>query len=123
MCMKAKKFLQLAGMVLVILAILGFVGVIGPDARTSIFGARWYFDNGENWAYLIIGVIVLVGSVVLSTDAARTLTKALAAIALLFGLYGIFISTNFLGSSLQNPADTILHLVLGICAIWASKSG
>jgi ABC-type Fe3+-siderophore transport system permease subunit len=44
-----KQFLTIGGAVLLLVGILGFIGIIGPDAN-SIFGSAWYFDNAENIA-------------------------------------------------------------------------
>lgn len=121
--MNARKFLQAGGTLLVLIAILGFVEIIGPDAKTSIFGARWYFDNGENWAHLIIGVVALTSSVALSPVGYRNLARFLGIIALLFGFYSFFISTNFFGVNLEKPADTIFHVALGLWALWAGRKG
>ncbi|MEK9147909.1 MAG: hypothetical protein AAB650_00555, partial [Patescibacteria group bacterium] len=57
--MNPKQFLQIGGVVLVLVGILGFVGVIGPTAESSLFGGAWWFDNAENWAHLVLGVVAL----------------------------------------------------------------
>ncbi len=58
--MNPKQFLLLGGLILTLVGILGFVGVIGPSAANSLFGANWWFDNGENWAHLVLGLVALV---------------------------------------------------------------
>ena len=54
-----KDFLTYGGWVLVIVGILGFF-LIGPTAEKSILGATWWFDNSENWAHLVLGVVALL---------------------------------------------------------------
>lgn len=121
--MNSKQFLQVGGVVLVLVALLGFVGVIGPTAGNSIFGAAWWFDNGENWAHLLFGIVALVASAALGMSAQKLLTQLVGALGVLVGLYSLVISTNFLGANLENPADSILHLAIGAWALWAASKG
>ncbi len=116
--MNSKSFLQIGGAVLVIVGLLGFFKVIGPDASHSIFGSTWWFDNGENWAHLVLGVVGLLASFTLAPSMQRNLVLLLAIIALFFGIYG-FVTPTFLGANLENPADNLLHLVI---AVWAFLS-
>lgn len=123
--MNPKQFLQIGGLVLVLVAVLGFVGVIGPTPEKSVFGGAWYFDNGENWAHLVLGVVAFAAAYVLGGGTQKTLVKLLGIIGLLVGLYSLFSSipagANFLGAQLQNPLDTILHLAVGLWALMAAK--
>ncbi len=118
--MNPKKFLTWGGLILIIVGILGFIGIIGPTAEDSMFGASWWFDNGENWAHLIIGIVGLLVGLKGSISSQRSLTLIVGVLAVLIGIYSIF-KSSFLGAMLQNPADTILHLVIGIWALLASK--
>ncbi len=118
--MNPKQFLTIGGIVLVVVGILGFINVLGPTADTSIFGETWWFDNGENWAHLIIGVVGLIAAYTLPAASQKTLVLVLGIIGVLVGLYSLFISGNFLGANLENPADTLLHLVVGAWALYAS---
>ncbi len=117
--MNPKQFLQVGGVVLVLVGILGFIGVIGPTAEKSIFGEAWWFDNGENWAHLLIGIIGLIAAYALPASGQKPLVMLLGIIGVLIGIYSLFTPT-FLGSNLENPLDTILHLVIGVWALWAS---
>jgi hypothetical protein len=112
-------FLKIGGAVLVLVALLGFFHVIGPMPADSIFGEAWYFDNGENWAHLILGVVGLIAAFTLSASMQKTLVMLLGIIGVLVGIYSIF-SPSFLGANLENPADTILHLAVGAWALYAS---
>jgi hypothetical protein len=51
--MNSKQFLQYGGIVLVLLAIVGFI-------VPTIGGSALYFDSAENWAHLVLGVVALV---------------------------------------------------------------
>ena len=118
--MNPKQFLQIGGVVLVLVGILGFVGIIGPTAEQSIFGSAWWFDNGENWAHLILGVVGLAAAYVLSVSRQKTLVMILGVVGVLVGLWSLVVSESFLGANLENPADSLLHLVVGAWALWAS---
>lgn len=119
--MTPKNFLLIGGIVLVLIAILGFVGVIGPTADKSIFGAGWWFDNGENWAHLIIGIIGVLGAFVFPYSIQKPVVMLLGIIGILVGLYSLFIGSDFLGANLERVADTILHLVVGLWAIMSAR--
>ncbi len=116
----AKNFLLVGGIVLILVGIIGFFGVIGPTEEQSIFGAAWWFDNGENWAHLVVGIIGLLASFALPMSVQKPLVLVLGIVGILIGLYSIF-SPSFLGANLENPADTILHIIVGGWAIYSWK--
>ena len=120
--MTPKSFLLVGGIVLLLVGILGMVGVIGPTADDSLFGASWWFDAGENWAHLIIGIVGLIAAFVLPASGQKPLVMILGIVALLVGLYSLFISESFLGANLENPADSILHLAVGVWAMLSMKT-
>src|SRR5262249_22572427 len=117
-------FLKVGGAVLILVALLGFFGVTGPTADQSIFGANWYFDNGENWAHLILGVVGLIAAFALNAGMQKKLVMVLGVIGVLVGLYSLFspipTGANLFGAQLQNLADSLLHLVVGAWALYAS---
>ena len=118
--MNPKQFLQIGGAVLVLVGILGFIGVIGPTTEASIFGSAWWFDNGENWAHLILGIVALIAAFALKDESMmKNLVMLVGILGLFFAVYNIF-STNFLGANLESPLDLILHLVVGGWALWAA---
>ena len=121
--MNARQFLKLGGLVLVIVGILGFIpGIIGPTPSQSIFGSTWYFDNYENGAHVVLGVVGILAGYYLPVIWQRYLAGLVAIIALFAGLFSIAGSAELLGANLENPLDTILHLVIGawaaVAVIW-----
>lgn len=120
--MNPKQFLMIGGVVLLLIGLLGFFGIIGPTAADSLFGDTWWFDNGENWAHTILGVLALILAFALPAMAQKWVVILLGVIGVLIGVYSIFTPT-FLGANLENPADTILHLVVGIWALLAGFMG
>ncbi len=119
--MNPKQFLQIGGAVLVVVGVLGFF-LIGPTAEQSVFGSAWWFDNAENWAHLVLGVVGLIAAFVLAANMQKTLVMVLGVLGVLVGLYSLLVSTTLLGANLENPADTILHIAVGAWALWASMS-
>jgi hypothetical protein len=117
--MNPRQFLIIGGAVLFLVGILGFVGIIGPTAEDSIFGDPWWFDNGENWAHTLLGGVGFIAAFVLPAAAQRGLVLLLGVVGVLVGVYSIF-EQQFLGSNLENPADTLLHLAVGAWALLAS---
>lgn len=118
--MNPKQFLTIGGAVLVLVAILGFVGVIGPTAEKSIFSSNWWFDNGENWAHLVLGVVGLIAAFAFPASLQKPLVLLLGVVGVLVGLYSLVYPGNFLGANLENPADTVLHLAVGAWALFAA---
>lgn len=118
--MNPKRFLQFGGAILVVLGILGLVGVIGPTDDQSIFGETWWFDNPENWTHLIAGVVALIAAFALGAGIQKPLVMILGVLGVLVGLYGLFVDEMLLGANLEHPADTILHIVIGLWAVLAS---
>ena len=117
--MNPKQFLLVGGAVLVLVGILGLVGVIGPTPDKSIFGATWWFDSAENWAHLVLGIVGVLAAFVLPASLQKSLVLLLGIVGVLVGLYSLVIGAQFLGANLENPADTILHIVVGAWALWA----
>ena len=116
--MNPRKFLLIGGVVLLLVGILGFVGVIGPTANDSVFGDSWWFDTGENWAHTILGAVAIIAGLALPAGAQRGLVILVGLVGIFFGVYNLF-SEKFLGTSLENPADTLLHLGIGAWALLA----
>ncbi len=121
--MNPKQFLIIGGVVLVLVGIAGFAGLIGPTASVSIFHDFWWFDMYENWAHLILGIVALISAFVLSPMLQKYLTIVVGIGGLFFGVFSLVFSmggsADFYGALLQNPADTALHFIVGIWALWA----
>lgn len=117
--MNPRQFLLIGGLVLVVVAILGFIGVIGPTEEQSIFGSAWWFDNAENWAHLVLGVVALLAWKFLGAGKQKTLVLIVGILGILVAAYNL-LSTSLLGANLENPADLVLHLIIGLWALYAS---
>lgn len=116
----SKGFLTYGGIVLLLVGVLGFAGIIGPEASNSPFGETWYFDNAENIAHTALGVVGILSAFVLPAGLQRTLVLLLGVVGILVAVYNVF-SLTLLGANLQRPADLILHAVVGAWALYASR--
>lgn len=114
-------FLKIGG---VILVALGLIGITGVTNDITFFN----LDTGENVAHIFLGVVALVGAFgIRDARAHRILVAIVAVTGLFFGVYGFFLPAgdfmhgNFLGlANLENPADNLLHLVVGTWAAGAA---
>lgn len=116
--MNARRFLLLGGITLTIVAVFGFVGLLGPTAEKSIFGGGWWFDNVENWAHLIVGLLAIM-LMQMPKAAHKPAVVILGVIGLFFAIYNFF-SGTFFSANLEMPADLIFHLFMGVWALWSA---
>lgn len=119
--MNPKQFLTLGGITLVLVGVLGYFGPIGPEAVNSIFGDMWYFDKWENIVHTILGVVALLAAFTFPASIQKPLVIVVGLVALYFAYYSGVVSSDYYGyAMLQNPADTILHIVVGVWALWSA---
>src|SRR5690606_964662 len=88
--MNPKQFLTIGGVILILIAILGWVNVIGPTADDSVFGEAWFFDMAENWAHLVLGVVALIAAFFFPATVNKPLVMLLGIIGILIGIYSVF---------------------------------
>lgn len=118
-------FLKVGGAVLLLLGIVGFIGVFN---NVSFFN----LDTGENLAHTVLGIGALgFGFFVKDQTINRWLVVIVGALGLLTGVWGFFLANgdfmgghfahpNFYGlANLENPADNLLHLLVGLVALLA----
>ena len=121
-----KGFLTYGGAVLLLLGVLGFVALSDATAYPS-----FYLDSGENVAHTALGIIALAivfvpGLNTMFEPYYRWIVILLGIVALFFAVYGFVVSgdssmANTFGlANLENPADNILHLVVGAWALYAA---
>jgi hypothetical protein len=126
--MNPKQFLTIGGAVLVLLGVLGVLGVF-TQSGTPVF----WLDTGENVAHLVLGVVALAAVFVPGLNSAlapyyRPLVVVVGIVALFFGVYGFVVGgapvpNTFGVANLENPADNVLHLVVGVWALYAALLG
>ena len=117
-----KKFAVLFGIVFVLVGLLGFVPnpIVG-----SATGALFQTDILHNIVHLLIGVVLLFAAK--SQSAAALWLKIWGAVYLVLFLDGLvqihMTGDKLLGIVTANPADTYLHLVLGIVLLIVGFAG
>jgi len=98
-------------------------------AASALVHLMIYFDLRERLSELfsLIGlgtftlyVALLLAAYVLPASLHKPLVLVVGVVGVLFGLYSLFVGETFFGANLENPADTVLHLVVGIWALWAA---
>lgn len=112
--------LRLGGAVLLL---LGLIGLTGVTNSISFFN----LDSGENIAHVALGIVGLgAGFGTKNADLHRWLVAFIALSGLFTGLYGFTLAAgdemhrNFFGlANLENPADNLLHVVVGL---WAAAA-
>jgi uncharacterized membrane protein HdeD (DUF308 family) len=120
-----RLFLIYGGAVLLLLGIVGYLGVF-TEPNTPGF----WLDGGENLAHTFLGIVALAAVFVPGLNTAlkpyyRAIVALVGVIALFFAVYGFLNASgaepNTFGvANLENPADNLLHLVVGIVALAAA---
>jgi hypothetical protein len=114
-----RQFLLIGGIILLALGIVGYL-----EGTARLLGDFLWFDDGENIAHTVLGIVAIAAAFVLPTSAQRLLTILVAILGLATGLYGFILpsdTANFFGvANLENPADNVLHLVVGVWGLFAA---
>ena len=88
-------------------------------------GVPFFTDGGQRALYLTLGLAILWSSVTWNPDARHTWARILGVVLVLLALVGWVVSgrdaSNLGVMHLDNPSDNLLHLALGVAALWASK--
>ncbi len=117
-------FLKVGGAVLLALGLIGFTGITNNIEFFNL-------DMGENVAHTVLGIVGLaVAYGIKDAFVHRGLVAVLAITGLLTGIIGLllpagsFTNGNVFGvANLENPADNLLHIVVGIWAAIAVIRG
>lgn len=118
-------FLRIGGTILLILGWLGYL--LAPISGGALLGDFWWFSGGENFAHATLGVLALVFAADLTSDWQKAMAAIVGIVSLLFGVYGFTLPAGTMESlntwgvaNLENPLDNLLHLVVGVWALWAA---
>jgi len=121
--LNTQRYLLYSGLFLITLTIVGSIG-FGPTASASLAGQYFYLDSGENILHLAFGLLSLLGLWRLRSD------KSLRIMSGLFGVVGlvavVLAALNYnlpvpnLGIVHFEIADTVLHALLALWALWVA---
>ena len=116
--MHPKQFLQIGGVILVLLGVIGFMK---PDFAGDFLN----FDGPENWSHLVLGVVAISLAPLAIGELKKWVVVLVGLVALVFGILGFMVSgnpaPNFYGvTNFENPADNVLHVVVGLWAFFAA---
>lgn len=116
--MNPKKFLLVAGPVLISIGLLGITGILGKISSWSFFHPPYWI----NWVHLSLGILVLSTALWGNMKWQRRLTLLATILGLLLGVTGLLLgryaATRFNIPELADPSDHIAHLTVGLFALW-----
>ncbi len=128
--MYPRLFLSAGGSVLLLLGVVGYAEIFTEAASPT-----FWLDDSENLAHTALGIAALAAVFVPGLNRvlaphSRAIVGVIAVIALFFAAYGFLqppgssLEPNTFGiANLENPADNLLHLVVGIVAVAAMYVG
>ena len=121
--MTSKGFLSIGGILLILLAVLGFVLPGG-----AVLGDLLWFSTAENVAHLVLGVTALAALYIIPANLHKPLIILVGVIALFFGLYGFILPQNMVGkgfntfgvANLESPLENLVHVIVGAWALYVA---
>lgn len=112
-----KSFLQVGG---VILLVLGIIGYLIPN----LLGDLLWFDPAENVAHTVLGIVALVLAPLPLGDLKKWVVVLVGLVALYFGVAGFLVSANpapnYYGITNLEMLDNIVHIAVGVWALMAA---
>jgi hypothetical protein len=117
----AQWFALVAGLVLVLVGLLGFIADSGFGSGSDVQGDSFlgFEVNGwHNLVHILTGALLLAGAKKRST--AKTVTLIFGAAYVVVTLIGLIDGNDIIGLIPVNPADNVLHLILALASLAAS---
>ncbi|MEK7557088.1 MAG: DUF4383 domain-containing protein [Patescibacteria group bacterium] len=117
--MEEKKWTKIFGWVLVIIGVLGFVpGITSNGMLLGIFAV-----NGLHSIVHITTGALFIWAAGKDENTAKMYFKVFGIIYAAIAILGLFGSGYVLGVLYNNIADTILHIVIAVCALYMGFGG
>jgi hypothetical protein len=121
--MNPRQFLIIGGVILLVLGILGFI--LQPVSEGRLLGEALWFDNAENIAHTILGIVAIAAAYVLNATLQKWLTAIVGVVALVFTVLGLIVigtppTQLNLGVTNLELLDDVVHLVVGVWALVAA---
>ena len=117
-----KNFLKIIGYILIVGAVLGFIGILGPTPGRSIFGTYWWLSERISLIYLVTGIVSLYSAYAMPASITMPLAFGLGAATFFVGLYGLIWSSRILGIDLAGPIGNLFNLIVGSWGVWSVSS-
>ena len=117
--MYARTYAKVIG---VVVLLVGVVGLIMGDPEDGLLGFN--VDVTEDIVHLATGGLLAYAGFSGTDDQVRSIVTIIGVVYLLVGILGFFLADLF--GLLPNELavqDNILHLVLGVIALWAARGG
>lgn len=117
--MNVKQWANIFGWVLLVIGVLGFVpGITSNGNLLGIFAV----DGVHNIVHIVTGAVAL-WMARQGEDSAKTYFKIFGVIYAVITILGFFGGGYILGYISSNLADTILHLVIAVLALYLGFGG
>lgn len=113
----AQWYCVVAGVVLVVAGLLGFVADSSFDTGSTLNGDKLFgleVNGWHNLVHLASGVVLLAAANTRPT--AKSVSWAFAGVYLIVFLWGLIDGNNVLGLFPINPPDNVLHVILALAA-------
>lgn len=120
--MNPKRFLTIAGVILVTMGGLGVIGMLGFISSAGFFNPPYWI----NWIHLCLGIFVLAVAVWGSAKLRAWTTLVPIVLGLTLGASGLL--KIFLGISiipipeLADPIEMISHFSIGFLGLWSWRN-
>jgi hypothetical protein len=117
--LRPRRFLVLAGTVLITMGLLGVTGLLASISQASVFNPPYWI----NWVHLTLGIVVLALAFVGGCTLQNGITVVPAILGTILGLsgllFGSYAANRYNMPELADPSDHLAHLTVGMLALWA----
>lgn len=118
-----KGFLQLGGVILLALGVIGYLTQILFPPQGKFIGDVLYLDNFENIAHTVLGIVALAAAYTLSSDLQKwlvILVGLFGIVVTIFGLVNLGVAAPNMGITNLELLDDVIHGAVGVWALYAA---
>lgn len=116
--MTIKQYFSTQSLLLIILVVLGFIGVLGPDSQSSIFGQSWWLDYYELALLITMALAGLIITRTTTDGQQRIIAMFWAFLTWLIGTHAFVVQAPLLNANLESPGDVVLFLFLSFSLLY-----
>lgn len=118
--MTTYHYLKFGGLILVVLAVLGAAGILGPTADQSIFGQGWWMGYSEIVIYGLLGIADMVVAHKASSLIQYRMVLIIGFLSLLMAGHTFIVRQPVVWAEFQIPGDLTFFLFFAIWGIATS---